>query len=869
MSKYKETPKLDDKFNASEIETRGMRFWEENKVYAFDKTDSRENTFVVDTPPPTVSGSLHIGHIFSYTQTDVMVRYNRMKGKSIFYPIGWDDNGLPTERRVQNYYNIACNPDIAYDSHFKPVHDPKNEGRRKEVSRQNFIEACEELTTMDEKAFEDIFRHIGHSYDWNLKYTTIGPKAITESQKSFLDLVEKGMARSVEAPTMWDVTFQSAIAQAEIEDRETPGFFHDIEFKVADSDTTFTIATTRPEFLAACIAVVAHPDDERYQPFFGKKAIVPLFDIPVPIIPSEHAEKDKGTGIMMVCTFGDAADVAWWKKSGLPIKQIIGLDGRIMDVNYGVEPFVSLNPQKAKENFAQIVGLKVKDARAKIVDLLQENNALLAEPKAIVHPVKFYEKGNIPLEFVSSRQWFISILDYKKELMKKGRQIKWTPVHMQSRYEAWVDGLNQDWCISRQRFFGVPFPVWYKIDEKGYIDYDSPIYANHSQLPVDPMVDVPTGYKEEQRGKPNGFIGDKDVMDTWATSSLTPQIALAHAPEGHHLSLPFDVRPQAHDIIRTWAFYTIMKAFAHEGKEPWKEAFISGFILDPDRKKMSKSKGNVVTPMDLLVKHSADAVRYWASRAKLGIDTAFEEQIMEQGRKLTMKIFNASKFVFMMVEKSGVSLTEDYHVKITADLDKAWVQRLRDVVIGANKAFEANDYAFALELTEKCFWDFCDNYLELIKGRAYSDHPVSAVATLMLTIDILMRLFAPALSFITEEIWQSRPWNKDLTQSIHKQPFPCESELAPYAGNLSIYEDSVSLINLIRKEKAEQKRSVKTPILELVVAAPQKVIPLIMQSQEDILNAANIKEKNISFEPGETLMLKTCIFGEDEKKIKA
>lgn len=865
---YKNEKKLDDKFNPTEIENRSIRFWEENSVYAFDKTASRDNTFVVDTPPPTVSGSLHIGHIFSYTQTDVMVRYNRMKGKSIFYPIGWDDNGLPTERRVQNYYNIACNPSIPYDKDFKPVHNPKNEGQRQEVSRQNFIEACEELTAVDEKAFEDIFHHIGHSYDWSLKYTTIGPKAIKEAQKSFLDLIDKGMARSVEAPTMWDVTFQSAIAQAEIEDRETAGFFHDITFKVENSDTTFTIATTRPEFLPACIAVVAHPDDERYKPFFGKKAIVPLFDIPVPIVPSEHAEMDKGTGIMMVCTFGDAADVAWWKQSGLPIKQIIGLDGRIMNVSYGEGAFVTLNQEKAKSNFDRMAGLKVKDARAQVVEMLREEGALIGEPKPLMHPVKFYEKGSIPLEFVSSRQWFISILKYKEELLKLGKNIKWTPAHMQSRYEAWVEGLNQDWCISRQRFFGVPFPVWYPLDAEGIIDYDHPIYASLDQLPVDPSTMTPMGYTEEMRDKPNGFTADKDVMDTWATSSLTPQIALAHAPEGHHLSIPFDVRPQAHDIIRTWAFYTIMKSFAHEGKEPWHEALISGFILDPDRKKMSKSKGNVVTPMDLLVKHSADAVRYWASRAKLGIDTAFEEQIMEQGRKLTMKIFNASKFAFMMVEKSGVTLDENYIKNITADLDKAWVMKLKEVVASANRAFENNDYAFALELTEKCFWDFCDNYLELIKGRAYSENPVSAVSSLMLTIDVLMRLFAPTLAFTTEEIWQSRPWSNS-NESIHKMVFPSVNEFASINGNDTIYDQAVALINLIRKEKAEQKRSIKTPVLELVVSVPENVIELQALSKEDIINAANIKENNISFVAGDALSLKTCVFGEDEKKVKA
>ena len=866
MAQYKETKALDDKFNSAAIEERAVRFWEDSGIYAYDKTASRDQTFVVDTPPPTVSGSLHIGHIFSYTQTDVMVRYNRMKGKSIFYPIGWDDNGLPTERRVQNYYNIACNPALPYDPDFKPVHDPKADGGRKEVSRQNFIEACEELTRVDEQAFEDIFHKIGHSYDWRLKYTTIGSKAIVESQKSFLDLIEKGMARSVEAPTMWDVTFQSAIAQAEIEDRETAGFFHDIRFRVEGSDTTFTIATTRPEFLPACIAVVAHPDDERYKPFFGKKAIVPLFDIPVPIVPSEHAEMDKGTGIMMVCTFGDAADVAWWKQSGLPIKQIIGLDGRIIDQEYGKGNFVSLNAEKAKAYYDQIIGLKVKDARAKIVSFLSETGDLLAEPKPLMHPVKFYEKGNIPLEFVSSRQWFINILNYKKELLELGRKIKWTPAHMQSRYEAWVDGLNQDWCISRQRFFGVPFPVWYKVKENGEINYNEPIFADRSQLPVDPMTDVPAGYKPEQRGIPGGFVGDKDVMDTWATSSVTPQIAMAHAPEGHHLSMPFDIRPQAHDIIRTWAFYTIMKSFAHTGKEPWHEALISGFILDPDRKKMSKSKGNVVTPIDLLIKHSADAVRYWAARAKLGIDTAFEEQIMEQGRKLTMKIFNASKFVFMILDKSGVSFTDDYHRHITAPVDKAWAARLSGVVETANKSFEANDYAFALEMTEKCFWDFCDNYLELVKGRAYSDHPESAVATLMLTIDILMRLFAPFLSFTTEEVWQSRPWAKD-EKSIHISSFPQVQELNEITGNSAIYEKTAAVLNLIRKEKAEQKRSLKTPVIELTIRGDEQTLSLAKNAEEDIMNAGNVKVSPV-WETSDNLSLSICVFGEDEKKQK-
>lgn len=870
MTNYKETKKLDDKFNPTDIENRCLSFWEADQTYKYDKTAQRVNTYVVDTPPPTVSGSLHIGHIFSYTQTDVMVRYNRMLGKSIFYPIGWDDNGLPTERRVQNYYNIACNPDLPYDPAFKPVHDPKNEGHRQEVSRQNFIEACDILTQEDEKVFEDIFHRIGHSYDWDLKYTTISPKAIAVSQASFLDLVEKGVACSVEAPTIWDVTFQSAVAQAEIEDREMDSFFHDIRFGVeGEPDVSFTIATTRPEFLAACIAVVAHPDDERYQKYFGKKAIVPLFDIPVPIVPSEHAEMDKGTGIMMVCTFGDAADVAWWKQSGLPIKQIIDLDGRIIKQTYGEGHFVSLNVEKAKRNYDAIAGLKVKDARAKIVELLKEEGALVGDLKPIKHPVKFYEKGTQPLEFVSSRQWFIKILDYKKELIDAGRQIKWFPAHMQTRYETWVDGLNQDWCISRQRFFGVPFPVWYPLNENGLPDYDHPIFASKDILPVDPMIDVPAGYTEDMRGKPNGFIADKDVMDTWATSSLTPQIAMAFAPEGNNLSLPFDVRPQAHDIIRTWAFYTIMKAWAHNKTIPWKEALISGFILDPDRKKMSKSKGNVVTPMHLIEKYSSDAVRYWASRAKLGIDTAYEEQIMEQGRKLTNKFFNASRFVFQIVENAALHLNEDYALHITEAFDKAWIAKLMEGVAGARKAFAANDYSLALESTERCFWSFCDNYLEIVKGRAYGENSASAVATLMVTIDLFAKLFAPFVPFIAEEIYQCRSWGKE-SGSVHKQLFPKTEDYSSQTGDVTLYDKVVECVEMGRKAKAEEKRSLRTPILEMAVSANEKTLEFLRQAQSDLENVLNIKEHKIIFEAkSDEMSLMNCILGEDEKKIKA
>jgi len=863
---YKLDKKLDDKYSSHEIENRCMKFWEEAQVYKYNPDAPRNNTYAIDTPPPTVSGSLHIGHISSYTQTDVIARFNRMQGKSVFYPIGWDDNGLPTERRVQNYYNINCNPNVPYENHFKPVHDEKDKSPRKDISRQNFIEVCEVLTHEDEKIFENIFRRIGHSYDWSLKYSTINKKSIEISQRSFLDLVKKGKAQSVEAPTMWDVTFQSAIAQAEVEDKEIEGHFHNIKFTVDGDNASFTIATTRPELLAACIAIVAHPDDERYKKLFGKKAIVPLFDAPVPIIASEHAEKEKGTGIMMVCTFGDAADVAWWKQSGLAIKQIIGLDGKIIDIEYGKGAFETINPEKAQANFKQLVNLTVKKAKEHIVQMLREDGSLIGEPEKIVHPVKFYEKGNLPLEFVTSRQWFVKLMDEKERMREAGRKIKWQPAYMHSRYDNWTENLNQEWCISRQRFFGVPFPVWYKIDDKGIVDYDSQIFADENQLPIDPMIAVPAGYTEAQRDVKGGFTGDKDIMDTWATSALTPQIAMAHAPKGNHLSLPFDARPQAHDIIRTWAFYTIAKSLIHENTIPWNEALVSGFILDPDRKKMSKSKGNVVTPMDLLEKHSSDAVRYWATRAKLGVDTAFEEQVMDQGRKLVMKIFNASKFVFTIVASSGIDVKSDYLKNITNPTDLSWLSKLSEVVEQATKNFLNNDYYLSLEVTEKCFWDFCDNYLEIVKGRAYDVNDRSAVSSLILTLDTFIKLFAPFCPFIAEEIFQMRSWKIDSELSVHNQKWP---EVSMFKGVTAVdssllYDALVQISTEIRKAKTAAGKTLKTPVSNLEVAVPDNVMVLLKGVETDIKNVGRVNADGIFYHPSEEgLVIKNIILSEE------
>ena len=853
---YKETQTLDDKYDAITIENRCKHFWEENKIYQYDASKSREETFMVDTPPPTVSGSLHIGHIFSYTQTDVIARFQRMMGRTVFYPIGWDDNGLPTERRVQNYFNIACNPNLPYDPNFKPAHIENDKSLRKEVSRKNFIEACEILTASDEKIFEDVFKNIGHSYDWELKYTTIGNDTIKVSQESFIDLYEKGHIQSVEAPTMWDTTFKSAVAQAEVEDREVEGFFHDLKFKVEDSDETFIISTTRPELLPACLSIVAHPDDERYKHLFGKNAIVPLFDIPVQIVPSEHAEIDKGTGIMMVCTFGDSADVAWWKRSGLPLKQIIDTDGRMMDIKYGEYPFVSLNPEHANQNYSQLAGLTIKQAKVKIVEMLKNEDLLQGEPRRIVHPVKFYEKGTLPLEFVSSRQWFIDLMKEKDKMIDAGRRISWKPQHMHHRFEEWAEGLNQDWCISRQRFFGVPFPVWYPLDEKGHPNYDKPILADRKQLPVDPMVDIPSGFKPEQRGQAGGFISDPDVMDTWATSALTPQIALNKA-NNPNLSLPFDVRPQAHDIIRTWAFYTVAKALMHSDTIPWKEALISGFILDPDRKKMSKSKGNVVTPQHLIDTYGADSVRYWASRARLGVDTAFEEQIMGQGKKLVNKIFNANKFVLGIVSQSSLKEEQNYEQYIKEPLDKSWMNKLSSTMEFATRAFKQNDYATALDAIETRFWDFCDNYLEIVKARAYSENNKSAVAGLMKSIDTFSAMFAPFLPFITEEVYHARTWGYDKNTSIHTQHWPRAKDFQLIQEKDCILYDSVSAIaSEIRKAKTAANKTQRTPVTKLEIAASPELIETLEKGRVDIENVGRLQVNALSFIDGEEFIVK-------------
>lgn len=810
-----------------EIEAKWRAEWERSGIYHFDPSRGREETFVVDTPPPTVSGSLHIGHVFSYTHTDLMARYRRMQGDNIFYPMGWDDNGLPTERRVQNVFNVRCDPTLPYD----PSLDLEfgREGDTLIVSRRNFIELCDRVVTEDERSFMDLWQRLGLSIDWSQTYATIDERSRFVSQLSFLNLVEKGEAELREAPTMWDVDFQSAVAQAEVEDREKDGAFYKIRFDVQGGEGVL-IATTRPELLPACIALVAHPEDTRYSSLIGGRAVTPLFKAPVPIIADEGADPEKGTGILMVCTFGDAADVEWWRDLKVPAREVIDRAGRIIPAPWGEAHWTSEDPEAAKSYHDKLAGLSINQARKEIVGLLGDAGALEGEPENVRRPVKFYEKGERPLEFVVSRQWFIKVLDKKQELIEQGRKIQWHPDMFRARYENWVEGLNQDWCVSRQRYFGVPIPVWYRVSEDGGVDYDQMILPSKDQLPVDPYAEAPAGYTEDQRGVAGGFVGDPDVFDTWATSSLTPLIPTGwpdDAPKFEGL-YPTDVRPQGHEIIRTWAFTTITRSYLEDGSVPWWHVAISGWVLDPDRKKMSKSKGNVVTPTDTLDEYGSDSVRYWSASARLGSDAATDPNVFKEGKRLITKIRNAARLVLGFEGPSG---------QPTHPMDRALNARLRTLVQGVTDRWEAWDHAGALSATESWFWnDFCDNYLELVKTRAYEGDP-SALGTLRSALDVVLRLFAPVVPFVTEEVWSTM----DRPGSIHVAPWPKAIEL-PDTEDSGAFDVAVGLLMQIRKAKSEAKVSIKTPVARLIVKASPGDLALFDSVSDDVLATANVVE---------------------------
>ena len=813
------------------LEEKWCARWNADGTYRFDRTRDRAGVYAIDTPPPTVSGSLHVGHVFSYTHTDVIARFQRMRGREVFYPMGWDDNGLPTERRVQNFFGVKCDPSLPYVAGFEPPATPGKQAVP--VSRPNFIELCIRLTEADERAFEDLWRQLGLSVDWSHTYATIGRRAQRIAQASFLRLLARGGAYQLEAPTLWDVDFRTAVAQAELEDREQPGAYHRLRFATEDGVGGVEIETTRPELLPACVALVAHPDDERYKPLFGRAVVTPLFGVKVPVLAHALADPDKGSGIAMICTFGDITDVTWWRELSLPVRAVIQTNGALRSLEWGTPGWESVDPASAQAAYDQMAGLYVSKARAPIVELLRASGALIGEPRPITHAVKFYEKGDRPLEIVTSRQWFIRTTEHREALLARGRELAWYPDYMRGRLENWINGLAGDWCVSRQRFFGVPFPLWYPVGPEGQVDYAHPIAPGEDRLPIDPSTDVPEGYRSDQRGQPGGFVGDPDVMDTWATSSLTPQIAGGWLEDDDLFArvFPMDLRPQGHDIIRTWLFSTVLRTHLEANTLPWTHAAVSGWVLDPDRKKMSKSKGNVVTPKGLLDEHGSDGVRYWAASARPGTDTSFDPAQMKVGRRLAIKLLNASRFALLQTEPVGA---------ITEPLDRGMLTALARVVDDATAQMESYDYARVLERTERFFWSFCDDYLELVKARRYGDFTpegaASANSAMRVALSVLLRLFAPYLPFVTEEVWSW--WQPG---SVHRAAWPSGDEVVREvggedAGAAVVLEQTQAALAEVRRVRSLQKRGGKSVIATAVL--PSACAGL---AQQDFVAALHIQ----------------------------
>ncbi|MFL6186037.1 MAG: valine--tRNA ligase [Actinomycetes bacterium] len=849
MGRVPERPSLDG------LEARWGARWEADGTYRFDPARPREDVYAIDFPPLTVSGSLHLGHVFSYCHTDILARFQRMRGRAVFYPVGFDDNGLPTERRVENFYGVRSDPSLPYDPGFTP---PDRPGPRKQpISRPNFIELCRRLTEADERVFEALWRQLGLSVDWSLAYTTIGERARRASQRGFLHLLAKGEAYQAEAPTLWDVTYRTAVAQAEIEDREVPGVAVQVRFHPEGSGEPqgcapgnregsgepqgdapvgrdLVVETTRPELLAACVALVAHPDDARYRDRVGTTATTPLYGVPVPVLAHRLADPDKGTGLAMICTFGDLTDVVWWRELGLPVRSIVTRDGRIQPTPPAGVP--------GGPAWDELAGRTTAEARSRVVELLRAAGDLVGEPRPVTHPVKFYENGDRPLEIVTSRQWFVRLLAHRDRLLERGRELRWQPPFMRARYEHWVTGLHSDWLVSRQRSFGVPIPLWYRLTDTGRVDHEHPILPDAERLPVDPSTDVPDGYQAADRGRPGGFVGDPDVFDTWATSSLTPQIAgrWEEDPDLFGRVFPMHLRPQAHEIIRTWLFYTVVRSDFEHGVLPWSLAAISGWVVDPDRRKMSKSKGNVVTPTDMLERYGADALRYWAAGGRPGTDTAVDEAQMRVGRRLAIKLLNSGRFILGLPEDGpdGGGPTEALDLAVLAALDQ--------VVADATATLEGADWTAALEGVERFFWAFCDDYLELVKDRAY--RPVgdptgaSARAALRAGLDSQLRLLAPYLPYACEEVWS---WWRD--GSVHRAAWPGPS--AAGDADRRPLEAARQVIAAIRRAKSQAKLPLRTPVALAEVIGPPELLAAARGAEADLAAAGRVATFQYREEP--------------------
>jgi valyl-tRNA synthetase len=814
------TEEFPKNYNFTDSEKKWQDWWAKKGVYKWDSKGSRGDSFIVDTPPPTVSGQLHIGHVYSYTNTDFIVRFQRMMGKNIFYPMGFDDNGLPTERLVEKQKQV----------------------RAVNMDRQEFINICNEVVATEEQKFRALFNSIALSVDWDLEYQTISPRSRAISQMSFLDLVQKGQVYRNDQPMLWDPVDQTALAQADIEDKEKQSVMNEIVFEVEDGQK-LAIATTRPEMLPACVALFYHPDDQRYQHLKGKHALSPIFATKVPILADDLVQQDKGTGLVMCCTFGDVTDILWWKKHRLETKIILSKRGTI-----------DIAPEMDK---LQMNSLKVNEARNKILEALKEQGLLLRQTE-ITHTVKCAERSGAPLEILTTPQWFVKTIEHKEALLAKTAQLKWRPESMKIKLENWINSIAWDWCISRQRYFGVPFPVWYskRPGEEG-----KPIFASPAQLPVDPIKDLPEGYGAHE------LEPDLDVMDTWATSSVSPQLNswgisenLALDFNRHGQLFPATLRPQAHEIIRTWAFYTMLKAHLHQDCLPWENIMISGWCLAEDRSKMSKSKGNVIVPEKLLEQYGADVVRYWAANAKLGADTAYSEDVMKNGKRLVNKLWNAAKFVSQHFSKLSeqdktTSLNRLEH-KIICGADKWLILKLKTIITKIENAIESYEYADAMHYLERFFWDdFCDNYLEITKARAYNksgeDTPgqASALLTLYHSFKVILQLFAPFIPYITEEIYQI-VFSSEI--SVHTKGSWPKMGAFEFGQSQNDTENMIRILNLVRKAKAERNLSIKAPI-NLIEVNSQSISLDLIEDLKKVTSTSEISFVSSFKEPGQMM----------------
>jgi valyl-tRNA synthetase len=719
-----------------------------------------------------------------------------MKGMNIFYPMGFDDNGLPTERLVEKQRKVRANS----------------------MKREEFVEICKDVVKSEEEKFRDLFNSIALSVDWDIEYQTISPVSCKISQLSFLDLIKKGQIYRDSQPMLWDPVDQTALSQADIEDKENTTFMNDIQFTTEDGENII-IATTRPELLPACVSVFFHPDDKRYQHLEGKFAVSPLFGAKVPLIPDDMVDPEKGTGLVMCCTFGDQTDIIWWRKHKLPTKIIFSKFGTIEGIQ--IDKSCS-DLEKANKITEEITGLKIKEARDKIIELLREDGLLLAQTER-TQTVKCAERSGAPLEILTTPQWFVRAIEHKDALIEKSNQLNWFPGSMKIKLDKWIEGVSLDWCISRQRYFGVPFPVWYskREGEEGKI-----LLPSLNQLPVDPMSDLPEGYARDE------VEPDFDVMDTWSTSSVSPQLNSHGIADGfmvdkdrHSNLFPSDLRPQAHEILRTWAYYTMLKSYLHQDCLPWKNIMISGWCLAADKTKMSKSKGNIIDPVKLLEQNGSDVIRYWSASSKLGADTAYSEDVVKNGKRLINKLWNAAKFVSQHFdnipnEYKNLNLSE-IKDKICCDFDKYFLIKLSDLVKEASEDLEQYEYAGAMDKTEQFFWSlFCDNYLEITKTRAYDEEnsdpsgALSARITLYYGLKTLLQLFAPFIPHITEEIYQILYSDKI---SVHERNSWPQLGISFDGFELTESETLLSALELVRKIKAHDNLSIKAAVSYLEI----------------------------------------------------